>query len=71
MGDELFNETLSMSLAHAPSETAARGEDYNRERSHSALGYATSAASAADLDRQWPASLHPTGTVRRPLLPPR
>lgn len=41
MRDELLNETLFMSLAHARVEIAAWVEDYNRERPHSPLGYAT------------------------------
>ena len=56
MRDELLNETLFMSLAHALVEIAAWVEDYNRERPHSSLGYATAAAFAADLHKQWPAS---------------
>jgi transposase InsO family protein len=56
MRDELLNETLFMSLAHARVEIAAWVEDCNRERPHSALGYATTAAFAAELDKQWPAS---------------
>ncbi len=35
MRDELLNETLFMSLAHARVEIAAWVEDYNRERPHS------------------------------------
>ena len=56
MRDELLNETLFMSLAHALIEIAAWVEGYNRERPHSALGYATPAAFPANLDKQWPAS---------------
>ncbi|MGE3745805.1 MAG: IS3 family transposase [Sphingomonadaceae bacterium] len=63
MRDELLNETLFMSLAHARVEIAAWVEDYNRERPHSSLGYATPAAFAAELDKQWPASLRPTGSA--------
>jgi putative transposase len=37
MPDELLNETLFMSLAHARVEIAAWVEDYNRERPHSSL----------------------------------
>ena len=40
MRDELLNETLFLSLAHARVEIAAWVEDYNRERPHSSLGYA-------------------------------
>ena len=35
MRDELLNETLFLSLAHARVEIAAWVEDYNRERPHS------------------------------------
>ena len=48
--DELLNETLFMSLTHVWVEIAAWLEDYNRGRPHSALGYATPAAFAAELD---------------------
>jgi len=41
---------------------AAWVEDYNQPRPHSALGYETPAAFAAELHKQWPAPLH------RPLL---
>lgn len=67
MRDELLNETPFMSLAHTRAEIAAWVEDYNRERPHSSLGYATLAAFAAELDKQWPASLHPTGSATQPI----
>ncbi|WP_390551674.1 IS3 family transposase [Qipengyuania sp. MTN3-11] len=67
MRDELLNETLFLSLAHARVEIAAWVEDYNRERPHSALGYATPAAFAAELEKQWPASLRPTGSATQPI----
>lgn len=67
MRDELLNETLFMSLAHARVEIAALVEDYNRERPHSALGYATPAAFAAELNKQWSASLRPTGCATQPI----
>jgi putative transposase len=63
MRDELLNETLFMSLAHARAEIAVWAEDYNRERPHSSLGCATPAAFAAELDKQWPAPLRPTGSA--------
>ncbi len=63
MRDELLNETLFLNLAHARVEIAAWIEDYNDERPHSTLGYATPAAFAAELDKQWPASLRPTGSA--------
>ena len=62
MRDELLNETLFLSLAHARVEIAAWVDDYNRERPHSSLGYETPAAFAAGLDKQWPASLRPAGS---------
>ena len=67
MRDELLNETLFLSMAHARVEIAAWVEDYNRERPHSSLGYATPAAFAAELDKQWPASLRPTGSATQPI----
>jgi transposase InsO family protein len=67
MRDELLNENLFMSLAHAWVEIAAWVEDYNRERPHSSLGYVTPAAFAAELHRQWPASLRPTGSATQPI----
>lgn len=63
MRDELLNKTLSMSMAHTRVEIAVWVEDYNRERQHSSLGYATPAAFAAELNKQWPASLCPTGSA--------
>jgi putative transposase len=36
--NELLNETLFLSLAHARLEIAAWVEDYSRERQHSSLG---------------------------------
>ena len=67
MRDELLNETLFMSMAHAHVEIAAWVDDYNRERPHSSLGYATPAAFAAELDKQWPASLRPTVSATQPI----
>ncbi|MFD1768070.1 IS3 family transposase [Sphingorhabdus buctiana] len=67
MRDELLNETLFLSLAHARVEIAAWVDDYNRERPHSSLGYATPAAFAAELNKQWPASLRPTGSATQPI----
>jgi len=67
MRDELLNETLFLSMTHARVEIAAWLEDYNRERPHSSLGYATPAAFAAELYKQWPASLRPTGSATQPI----
>ena len=71
MRDELLNETLFMSMAHARVEIAAWVDDYNRERPHSSLGYATPAAFAAELNKQWPASLRPTGSATQAIAQPR
>jgi putative transposase len=49
MRDELLNETLFFSLSHARAATARWVADYNQRRPHSALGYATPAAYAAQL----------------------
>lgn len=67
MRDELLNETLFLSLAHARIEIAAWVDDYNRERPHSSLGYETPAAYAAELERQWPAPLRPAGSATQPI----
>ncbi len=63
MRDELLNETLFMSLDHARTAIAAWAEDYNQERPHSSLGYETPAAFAAELNKQWPAQLRPSGSA--------
>ena len=49
MRDELLNETLFMSIAHARKAGAAWADDYNTERPHSSLVYATPAAYAVGL----------------------
>ena len=67
MRDELLNETLFLSLAYARVEIATWVEDYNREKPHSALGYATPAAFAAELNKQWPTSLRPTVSATQPI----
>lgn len=51
MRDELLNETLFMSIAHARVEIAAWVDDYNWESPHSSLGHSTPAAFAAELDK--------------------
>ena len=63
MRDELLNETLFTSLDHAREKVAVWAEDYNTGRPHSSLGYATPAAFAAELNKQQPASLRPTGSA--------
>jgi putative transposase len=63
MRDELLNETLFLSMAHARVEIATWVDDYNQDRPHSSLGYETPAAFAAKMDKQWLASLRPTGSA--------
>ena len=71
MRDELLNETLFTSLAHAREKIAIWAEDYNTGRPHSSLGYATPAAFAADLKKQGAASLRIAGGyATQPLASP-
>jgi len=71
MRDELLNETLFTSLAHVREKIAAWVDDYNTGRPHSALGYATPAAFAADLKKQGAASLRIAGGyATQPLASP-
>jgi putative transposase len=69
MRDELLNETLFFGLDQARSVIAAWVADYNADRPHSALGYQTPAAYAAQLaamgDR-----LHETEAFRRSPIAP-
>ncbi|WP_405053200.1 IS3 family transposase [Sphingomonas sp. SORGH_AS_0870] len=52
MRDELLNETLFFTTGQARSILARWVDDYNTERPHSSLGYATPAAFAAGLEQQ-------------------
>jgi putative transposase len=49
MRDELLNESLLFGLDHARTKIADWANDYNGQRPHSALGYLTPAAYAANL----------------------
>ncbi len=49
MRDELLNESLFLGLDHARTKIAAWVNDYNERRPHSALGYLTPTAYAANL----------------------
>jgi hypothetical protein len=60
-------ETLIMSLVCARAAIAAWIGDCNRERPHSAPGHDTAAAFAAELNKQWPASLAPKGSALEPI----
>lgn len=71
MRDELLNETLFLSLDHARERIAGWVDDYNAERPHSSLGYATPAAFAAGLEPQWAASLRVADRyASQPIAPP-
>ena len=50
--DELLNETLFFTIGQARSILARWVTDYNNDRPHSSLGYATPAAFAAELEQQ-------------------
>ncbi|MEG3085124.1 integrase core domain-containing protein [Sphingomonas sp. PB2P12] len=52
MRNELLNETLFFTVRQACTILARWVEDYNTERPHSSLGYATPAAFAAELKKQ-------------------
>ncbi|WP_438810937.1 IS3 family transposase [Sphingomonas glacialis] len=66
MRDELLNETLFFTVRQARSILACWVDDYNTERPHSSLGYATPAAFAAEFEKQR-AGLNPP--VASPALP--
>lgn len=71
MSDELLNETLFMSLDHSREKIAAWADDYNNQRPHSLLGYATPAAFAAGVEKQGAASLRTAGGhAAQPLTSP-
>jgi putative transposase len=71
--DELLNETLFISLAHAREKLASWREDYNTIRPHSALGnlspahYANRSIPETQLDR---ALRHVEGSAPDPVAPP-
>ncbi len=52
MRDELLNETLFFTIGQARAIIGRWAHDYNTERPHSSLGYATPAAFAAELEKQ-------------------
>ena len=52
MRDELLNETLFFTIGQARSILVRWVDDYNNERPHSSLGYATPAAFAAGFEQQ-------------------
>jgi len=71
MRDELLNESLFLDLDHARSRIANWIDDYNQRRPHSALGYLTPAAYAANLSQRAIGCATPTSSADRTLLHPR
>jgi putative transposase len=70
MRDELLNETLFLNLDHARSKIAGWVDDYNRRRPHSALGYLTPAAYAANLPATCDRLRNPDRLRRSHVAPP-
>jgi transposase InsO family protein len=70
MRDELLNETLFVDLDDARAKIAAWVADYNLERPHSALGYLTPAAYAANLTATDDRLRNPDQLRRSSVAPP-
>ena len=70
MRDELLNETLFFSLAHAKAAIARWAVDFNTCRPHSALGYLTPAAHAANLTATDDRLRNPDQLRQSPVAPP-
>ena len=70
MRDELLNETLFFDLAHARSVIPRWVADYNHRRPHSALGYRTPAAFAANLTATCDRLRNPGQLRQSPVAPP-
>ncbi len=70
MRDEFLNETLFFSLDHARAALACWVVDYNEQRPHSALGYRTPAAYAAQLTAPGDRRSNPDQLRRSPVAPP-
>ena len=64
MRDELLNETLFFTIGQARALLARWVDDYNTERPHSSLSYATPAAFAADLEQQRAGLTQPVASLR-------
>lgn len=67
--DELLNETLFFDLGHAREAVASWVHSYNTERPHSALGYQTPAAFAAQLAAMGDQLRAPETLRRSPIAP--
>jgi transposase InsO family protein len=70
MRDELLNESLFFSLDHARTKIADWAGDYNGQRPHSALGYLTPAAYAANLTATCDRLRNPDQLRRSHVAPP-
>ena len=70
MCDELLNESLFFDLDHARTNIARWMDDYNRRRPHSALGYLTPAAYAANLHATCDRLRNPDQLRRSHVAPP-
>jgi putative transposase len=67
---ELLNESLFLDLDHARSRIANWIDDYNQRRPHSALGYLTPAAYAANLSATRDRLRNPDQLRRSQVAPP-
>jgi putative transposase len=70
MRDELLNETLFFGLDHARTRITDWADDYNDRRPHSALGYLTPAAYAANLTATCDRLRNPDQLRRSHVAPP-
>ncbi|MEQ1956327.1 IS3 family transposase [Mesorhizobium sp. CN2-181] len=70
MRDELLNETLFFGLDHARTTITEWADDYNEKRPHSALGYITPAAHAANLTATGDRLRNPDQLHRSPVAHP-
>ena len=70
MRDELLNESLFLGLDHARTKIATWVDDYNQRRPHSALGYLTPAAYAANLSATCDRLRNPDQLRRSHVAPP-
>ena len=70
MRDELLNESLFLGLDHARTKITNWIDDYNQRRPHSALGYLTPAAYAANLSATCDRLRNPDRLRRSHVAPP-
>jgi len=70
MRDELLNESLFLGLDHARTKITNWVDDYNQRRPHSALGYLTPVAYAANLSATRDRLRNPDQLRRSHVAPP-